>query len=80
MSIGWPKANERLVVCARGCGGRIRALFALLCVSQRANSWATDRGDLLWIALLFVRLQAETLGTGLWERIEPVSCQEEKGT
>src|SRR5690348_13256187 len=40
MSIGWPKANGRFVMGTSGCAGRVRALFALPCASQLANSWA----------------------------------------
>ena len=67
MSIGWPKANGRLVVCASVYAGRVRALFALPCASQLANFWAAGiRSRPLRIALLFVsskrRLWDWTLG------------------
>jgi len=74
--------SERAVGCVRlglrrASSSVVRAVLGIAAGQLLGRG---NRGDLLWIGLLFVSLQAETFGTGLWERIEPVSCQEEEGT
>src|SRR5579864_805103 len=64
MSIGWPKANGRLVVCAWVCAGRVRALLALplRIAAGQLLLGRGNRGDLLWIALLIVSSKRRLLG------------------
>ena len=80
MSIGWPKANGRFVVQL----GLRRASSSVVGAATAYRRWPTfgpresRRPDL--DRAPYCEPQAENSGTGLWERIEPVSCQEEKGT
>src|SRR5260370_39276126 len=63
MSIGWPKASRWFVVWASVYAGRVRVLFALaLRIAAGQLLGRRNRGDLLWIALLYVSSKQRLLG------------------